>query len=156
MQRLFISAALLVAFAVAGQRFPGDGVPRLSAQPAVDTTITIRSTGSTLEFDPPRLSVKNGKRVRLRYVNDGTLPHNIVLPRNADDIDELAVAAYQAGETGYVPLNDKEKLIAWSTLASPGQTVEVIFVMPPPGEYTYVCLFPGHSSSMFGTLRSLR
>ncbi|MGH7710137.1 MAG: plastocyanin/azurin family copper-binding protein [Gemmatimonadaceae bacterium] len=46
--------------------------------------------------------------------------------------------------------------MAFTTLASPGQTVEVTLTVPPPGEYTYICLFPGHATSMFGTLRALR
>lgn len=151
---VLIGFVVLVALAL-----PGANGPRLSpvaAQPAVDTTITITSTGSTLQFEPPRISVKNGMRVKLVFVNEGTLPHNIVFTRNDDDIDALATAAYQAGETGYVPMEHRDKLIAYSSLASPGQTVEVTFVVPPPGEYTYVCLFPGHPSSMFGVLRSLR
>lgn len=128
----------------------------LHAQPAFDTTIVIKATGSTLEFTPPRISVKNGLRVRLRFVNDGTLPHNVIIPKVADDIDALATDAYGAGETDFVPLAKKDKLIAYSKLASPGETVDVTFVVPPPGEYTYVCLFPGHANTMFGTLRSLR
>jgi azurin len=94
--------------------------------------------------------------VQIRFVNEGTLPHNIVLPRSEDDIDALALAAYEAAETGYVPLAQKERMLAWSTLASPGQTVEVTFTVPAPGEYRYVCLFPGHANSMLGTLRALR
>jgi plastocyanin len=131
-------------------------VSDLRAQEAPDTTITIRAESSTLEFQPPRISAKQGTTVRLRFVNAGTLPHNVVIPRHDGDIDALAVAAYQAGETGYVPESEKGKLLAFTTLASPGDTVEVTFVVPPPGEYTYVCLFPGHANSMLGTLRSLR
>ena len=121
-----------------------------------DTTITIKASGSTLEFQPARISVKTGLRVRLRFVNDGTLPHNVALPRSDEDLDAMATAAYEAGETGYIPMAHKDKLIAYTSLASPGQAVEAIFVVPPPGEYTYVCLFPGHSNSMLGTLRALR
>ena len=121
-----------------------------------DTIITIRASGSTLEFQPARLSVKTGRRVKLRFVNDGTLPHNVALPRSEDDLDAIATAAYQAGETGYIPPEHKDKLITYTSLASPGQTVEAEFVVPAPGEYTYVCLFPGHSNSMLGTLRALR
>lgn len=128
----------------------------LAAQDKPDTTITIRADGSTLEFQPARISVKNGTRLRLRFVNAGTLPHNFVIPRTDEDIDALAVAAYQAGETGFVPVADREKLLAFTALASPGDTVDVTFVVPEPGEYTYVCLFPGHANSMLGTLRSLR
>ena len=121
---------------------------------AVDTTITIKAATSALEFDPPAFALKQGKRVRLRFVNAGTLPHNIVFVKNEDDIDALASAASQAGGS-YVPVALKDKLLAYSTLASPGETVEITFVVPPPGTYTYVCLMSGHSNMMLGTLRSL-
>jgi len=114
------------------------------------------SKGSTLEFTPTRVSAKAGTRLRLRFVNEGTFPHNIAIPKSDDDIDSLAIAAYSAGETGYVPMGLKAKLVGWTTLASPGETVEVTFVVPAAGEYTYVCLFPGHANSMLGTLRALR
>ena len=129
--------------------------PRAQGQ-ASDTTITIKAIGSTLEFVPPRISAKTGTRLKIRFVNDGTLPHNVVVPRSEDDIDGLVQAAYGAAESGFVPLGQKAKIIAFSTLASPGQTVEVTLTVPPPGEYTYICLFPGHATSMFGTLRALR
>ena len=137
---------------------PGEGsrVPPGTAPQGADTTITIRAVGSTLEFTPTRVSAKAGTRLRLRFVNEGTLPHNVVVPKSDDDIDALTLAAYQAGETGYVPMDLKAKLVGFTTLASPGETVEVSFVVPAAGEYTYVCLFPGHSNSMLGTLRALR
>ncbi len=124
-------------------------------QAPVDTTIVVRANSSTLEFDPPAIAAKAGTRVRLRFVNEGTLPHNLVLVKNDNDIDALAAAASKAGGD-YVPLAQKEKMIAYSTLASPGQTVEFTFVVPPAGTYTYVCLMSGHSNSMLGTLRALR
>ena len=149
-----VAGAALIA-AGAG---PGDGsaLPATPVGQGADTTITIRASGSTLEFTPTNVSAKAGTRLRLRFVNDGTLPHNVVVPKSDDDIDALALAAYQAGETGYVPMELKAKLVGFTTLASPGETVEVSFVVPPAGEYTYVCLFPGHANSMLGTLRALR
>lgn len=54
-----------------------------------------------------------------------------------------------------MPLAHRDRLIAWSKLASSGQTVEITFTVPPPGEYTFVCLFPGHYNMMLGTLRAL-
>ncbi|HEX7120743.1 MAG TPA: plastocyanin/azurin family copper-binding protein, partial [Gemmatimonadaceae bacterium] len=106
-------------------------------------------------FVPPRISVKTGTRVTLRFMNEGTLPHNVVLPRTEDDIDPLALAAYEAAASGYVPVEEKDRMLAYTALASPGQTVEVTFTVPAPGEYTYVCLFPGHANTMLGTLRAL-
>ena len=121
-----------------------------------DTTITIKALSSTLEFVPASIAVKAGTRLHLRFVNEGTYPHNFVLPRKDDDIDDLAAAAMNAGESGFVPVTMKDKLIAYTGLISPGQVGELDIIVPPPGKYTYVCLFPGHSANMLGTLRSLK
>jgi plastocyanin len=141
--------------AIAGQVSSGSH-EFLPLRQGADTTITIRANGSTLEFSPAHVSARAGTRVRLRFVNEGTLPHNVVVPKSEDDIDTLVLAAYQAAETGYVPLGMKDKLVGWTALASPGVSVEVTFVVPAAGEYTYLCLFPGHSNSMLGTLRALK
>ena len=130
---------------------------RVDQPQAVDTTITIRSTGSSLEFEPDEIAVKQGKRVRLRLANFGTLPHNFVLPKSDEDIDALAEAATTASATQYIPVAMRDKMITFTPLALPGgNTVEVIFTVPPAGEYTYVCLYPGHQNTMLGKLRSLR
>ena len=127
-----------------------------AAKAPVDTTIEIMAMGSTLAFEAPEIAVKQGKRVRLRFMNHGTLPHNIVIAKTEDDVDVLAAAASAAYETGYVPVQMKDRMIGYSGLASPGETVEFDFVVPPPGQYTYVCLISGHANSMVGTLRSLK
>lgn len=145
-----------IGAALAGAFDGSSAVPLRAGQGIVDTTITIRASGSTLEFTPTRVSAKAGTRVRIRFVNDGTLPHNVVVPKSDDDIDSLAIAAYAAGQTGYVPMDMKDKLVSWTALASPGESVEATFVVPAAGEYTYVCLFPGHANSMLGTLRALK
>jgi len=112
--------------------------------------------GSTLAFEAPEIAVKQGRRVRLRFMNHGTLPHNLVIARTEADIDALAAAAGGAYATGYVPVELKDRMYGYTALASPGETVDFVFVVPPPGEYTYVCLIPGHANSMLGTLRSLK
>ncbi len=150
---MVVAAGMMFALAIVDH---GGVTGSPGPQAAADTTITIRASGSTLEFTPTRVSARAGTRVRIRFVNDGTLPHNFVVPKTEDDLDALALAAYSAGETNYVPMEQKDKLLGWTTLASPGQTVETSFVMPAAGEYTYVCLFPGHSNSMLGSLRSLK
>ena len=127
-----------------------------SAQAATDTTIVIKASSSTLEFDPTSIVLREGTRVRVRLVNtNATLPHNFVLVKDEDDIDVLAQAAMEEGGD-YVPAGMKSKMVAFTRLASPGQTVEVTFLVPPAGRYTFVCLMSGHSNLMLGTLRSLR
>lgn len=125
-------------------------------QAAVDTTITIRSTGTNLEFLPGSVSAKAGTRVRIRYINDATFPHNLVILKDEDDIDKLGLAAFKASKTGYVPMEFEDLMVAHTELATPGSTVEIEFVMPEAGEYAFVCLYPGHYNMMIGTLRSLK
>jgi len=151
MKSTFLLLSCLLAALPQSVVTSADDGPTPAAPQGADTTITIKASGSTLEFQPSRISVKTGRRLRLRFVNEGTLPHNVAVPRSDDDLDAMAVAAYEAGETGYIPMGHKDKLLAYTSLASPGQAVEVTFVVPPPGEYTFVCLFPGHSNSMLGT-----
>lgn len=148
----FASFAAALALGVAG---PAHAQTR-GAEPPPDTTVVLKSAGSALEFVPARLSVKNGLRVRVRYTNEGTLPHNLAFAKSEDDLDAIASAAYSASASGFVPLEHKDKLIAWTSLVSPGQTVEVTFVVPEPGEYPFICLFPGHANMMNGVMRSLR
>ena len=128
---------------------------RYSQQTPVDTTVVIRSEGPSLEFVPTRIAVKTGLRVRVRFINDGLLPHNIVFPRDENDIDDLAAGAIEAAATGYVPMAQKAKLFGYSGLAKPTQTVEAVLTMPAPGEYRFLCLYPGHQNNMVGILRSL-
>ena len=124
-------------------------------RPSADTIVTIGASSSTLAFEPAELALKQGTRVRVRFVNQGTLPHNLVFVRDEEDIDALAEAAAKAGGS-FLPLTLKEKMLAWTALASPGQTVEVEFTVPPPGVYPFVCLMLGHTNSMMGMLRSLK
>jgi uncharacterized cupredoxin-like copper-binding protein len=155
MKRLIaVTAPLMI---LGGAVLPRAGANASALQQArIDTTIVVRAEGPILEFIPGRLAAKAGLRVRLRFINDGLLPHNVVVPNDYDDLDELSTASMQSGSTGYIPMALKDKMLAYTKLASPGDTVDVVFVMPAAGEYTFVCLYPGHTNIMTGTLRSLR
>jgi uncharacterized cupredoxin-like copper-binding protein len=149
--RLALAAAILGFGATAPAQ-----TSATSAEAPADTTLTVRAAGSALEFLPARFSLKQGLRVQLRFTNDGSLPHNLVLAKSDADLDEIATEAYGASATGYVPASMKDRLLVASELVSPGQSVLLSFVVPPPGEYTFICLFPGHANMMVGTLRALR
>lgn len=154
---IIVAAALMHPFGggdvARAQEAPGARRPQNAAR--VDTTITIRARDTSLEFLPSRISAERGTRVRIRFVNDGTLPHNIVLVKDENDIDMLGLAAFEAADTEYVPLEHQDRMFAYSDLAAPGETVEMTFEAPPAGEYFFVCLYSGHYNMMVGTLRSL-
>ncbi|MGH7504432.1 MAG: plastocyanin/azurin family copper-binding protein [Longimicrobiales bacterium] len=150
------AVALLVSGGAASERAttPVTRAERTAAP--VDTVITIHTTGSNLEFMPSRISAKQGTRVTIRYINEGTLPHNFVLVKDESDISTLGKAAFQAKDTGHIPLEFEDRMIAHSSLVVPGETAEITFEVPPAGEYFFVCLYPGHYNMMVGTLQSLK
>jgi uncharacterized cupredoxin-like copper-binding protein len=118
------------------------------------TTITIYSSGTSLSFDPAEISVKQGTPVRIRYVNEATFAHNMIIVKKDEYIDILGAAAHSASQTGWMPMEHKDKVVAFTPLASPGKTVEVVFIAPPAGEYPFVCLVDGHHNAMVGVFRS--
>ncbi len=122
----------------------------------VDTTVTITTVGSELAFRPSQLTLKQGTRVRLRYVNEGTMPHNLLLIRDRSKVDMIGVAALNAAATGFIPVEHTNDLLGYTKLAYPGDTVEFTFTVPAPGEYPFACTFPGHFRVMQGVLRSTR
>lgn len=154
-------AAWPMAWTVAGALALAPAPGEASAQEAgaaeapADTVVEISAEGSALEFTPDRISFPAGTRVTLRFVNHGTLPHNLVLLRDDAALDAMAKDAYEAASTGYVPEGYEDDVAVYTPLLSPDETVEVTFEVPEPGLYTYVCLFPGHANMMLGTLRSL-
>jgi plastocyanin len=152
----FASLTLAAGVAIGGAR--GEARPDAGAarQQGADTTVVVRAAGTALEFIPDRITLKQGTRVRVRFVNSGDLPHNIVFARRENDLEELSIAAVSADATGYVPLEMKDRMLAWSGLAKPTETVELAFTVPAAGEYWFVCLYPGHAANMLGTLRALR
>jgi glucose/arabinose dehydrogenase/azurin len=132
---------------------------RLTTMPASwtggpDATITI-GTEPGLRFDLPSFDVQAGTRLKLVFNNDDDMMHNllVVAPGSADRVGDQAIALGLDGpEQHYVP--DLDEVLFHTALLEP-ETVEAIYFTVPtePGEYTYICSFPGHAFTMRGTMR---
>jgi azurin len=85
-------------------------------------------------------------------VNEGEIAHNLVVVADEESVQPIVLAAYQSIATEYVPTGFDEAIVASTPLAYPGDTVEVSFTMPDAGGYTFVCVFPGHGSTMRGAV----
>jgi plastocyanin len=134
----------------------GVGVAGCARAPAGDTAepvvLELRTEGSRTAFLPDTLSVAPGARVTLRVVNEGEIAHNLVVVADEESVQPIVLAAYQSIATEYVPTGFDEAIVASTPLAYPGDTVEVSFTMPDVGGYTFVCVFPGHGSTMRGAV----
>jgi azurin len=128
-----------------------------SASTTASTTIDIASVGETMAYDKTTLEVKAGSRVTLNLKNNatsGAMRHNWVLTKPGT-ADAIGAAGIPAGEAkGYIP--DSPDIIAHTPLSQPGGSVSVTFTAPAPGEYPYVCTFPGHYAVMKGILKSVQ
>ena len=109
-----------------------------------------------LQFSPTKLRVSPGGKVRLVFDNPDVMVHNWVLlkPGSVEEVGALAdqLAAQPDGlEKEYLP--DTDKILVASKLLGPKTRQEIEFTAPAePGDYPYICTFPGHWRIMRGTL----
>ena len=114
----------------------------------------------TMQFDLKAFEVKAGEKVSLTLKNTGKLPkiamgHNLVLLKKGVSAIAFGQKAMGAGANATNPLPDsvKEDVIASTKLLGPGESDTVSFTAPAdPGNYEYVCTFPGHFAMMRGTM----
>ncbi len=120
----------------------------------VDVAITI-GTEPGLKYDLPSFDVRTGDRVRVTFVNDDDMLHNLVVvrPGTADEVAEDAIAlGLNGADMDYVPPSDQ--VLYHTALLQPETTESIYFEAPAePGSYTYVCTFPGHAFTMRGVMR---
>jgi azurin len=76
------------------------------------------------------------------------------LVREEEDIRPVGVAALQAISNDWIPENEMDRILAFSELAYPGDTVTFSFKVPPPGTYPYICTYSAHWTQMQGRLIS--
>ncbi|MGH1361955.1 MAG: plastocyanin/azurin family copper-binding protein [Calditrichia bacterium] len=117
----------------------------------------IRPVGNLMRYDTARLTVKAGTKVRVILENTSeseAMRHNFVLLQKGTDFKSFGRLANKATEkSGYIPQSDA--ILAHTALSKPGGTVMIQFTAPPPGDYPYLCTFPGHWASMRGILTSI-
>lgn len=109
-----------------------------------------------LQFDQKRLTAKTGERLSLTFDNPDSVPHNWVLgkPGSLKTLGELAnrlMTDPAAVQNHYVPKS--ADVLAHSSLMFPGKSHTIHFNAPEtPGEYPFLCTFPGHWMVMNGVL----
>ena len=101
-----------------------------------------------------RIEAPAGARVRLvmdnRETTSRAMVHNVVVVNSAAAMDRVG----QAGASAPNNIPDDPAIVTYTPLAGPGEQTAVVFEMPPPGTYPFICTFPGHFQFMQGTLVS--
>jgi azurin len=131
-----------------------------TAKPAAKGVRTIEMVGTDdMKFSVTNIEAKPGEQLRVRLMTKGAMPkiamaHNFVLMQKSANLIKFITASATAREQDFIAPDMKDQVIAATGLAGAGETVEVTFKAPAaPGEYPYVCSFPGHfQAGMRGVL----
>lgn len=128
----------------------GSTEPAAEAPQAADGR-PIEITGNDqMKYNITNIRARAGERLSVTLTNVGTMPkfsmgHNwILLKADADPLAYVNAAA-TAATTDYQPPALNDQVIAATKLLGPNERDTVTFNAPSePGQYTYVCSFPGH------------
>lgn len=126
------------------------------AAPAV-AKFQVGVKGMEYVFNKAKLSVKAGQKVQLTLTNTAPktsgLQHNWVLTQKGKDADVANQGMAAGPDKGYVADSSAGDIIAKTKLLNPGDKETIEFIAPSePGEYPYICTFPGHYPMMKGVL----
>ncbi|WP_162418533.1 plastocyanin/azurin family copper-binding protein [Cyclobacterium roseum] len=122
-----------------------------------DQTIVV-GTKPGLKYDLDNFEVKAGSKVKVTFNNNDDMMHNLVIvqPNTAIEVGEMALEmGLKGSQNDYIP--DSDKVLYHTNILSP-ETSETIYFEAPavPGEYTYVCTFPGHAYVMQGIMKVVK
>jgi azurin len=125
------------------------------AKPAQKVELAIATVANTMAFDKKTLTAPAGAEVHLTIKNNATmatLPHNWVLVKPGTEASVAANGLKLGEPAGFFDVRDKNAL-AHTPMAKPGESTEVTFTAPSePGDYPYICTYPGHYMMMKGVL----
>lgn len=119
--------------------------------------VEIKCLKERMLFNIENISAKPGQPIRLEFYNPDATSHNFVLVKPGS-LEEIGIAAnlmatdpIAAKKGQFVPNSDK--IIVHSKMLKPEEKEVIRFFAPEmPGEYPYMCTFPGHWTIMKGIL----
>ncbi len=118
--------------------------------------VTIDTVPEQILYDLKWFVVEAGKPVQIVLNNADTMPHNVVIgqPGSVKEIGTAGATVMPTSDPNakaYVP--DSPLVIASTRLVNGGDTERLNFTAPQkPGEYVYLCSFPGHWLRMYGVM----
>lgn len=119
--------------------------------------ITVKGTDN-MKFDVTLIEAEPGETLRITLVVESNLPraamgHNIAVVDQGVNMEEFVFASMTEKETEYIAPAFQDQVIANTKMIGGGETDTIEFTVPEtPGDYEYVCTFPGH---FFGGMKGI-
>ena len=119
--------------------------------------VKISAVKERMLYDVTRFVVRAGQPVRIDFTNPDATAHNIVIvaPGADEEIglaaNEMAKNPREAQRGQYVPKS--KKVLHATRMIAPLSATALRFIAPKkPGDYPYICTFPGHWTIMKGIM----
>ncbi|QEC51379.1 putative membrane-bound dehydrogenase-like protein [Anseongella ginsenosidimutans] len=139
---------------------PAPAAPAAPAQEMGEVVIQLAALPGKMLFDKDTLVVPAGKTVSLVFDNRDQMPHNVVIVKPGS-WEKVGMAAdnMASGEDGYekhfVP--DLPEVLFSTPLVGASQVFQLNFTAPAqPGDYPFICSFPGHWRMMKGIIKVVK
>jgi len=120
------------------------------------SVFVIRTIPEQMLYDQALIVIEAAKPVELILINEDAMPHNLVvtLPGTLEDIGNAAEKLSPVPDAqGRLYIPDSPNVLHATKLVESGQQAKLSFIAPEvPGDYPFVCTFPGHWRRMNGTL----
>lgn len=122
----------------------------------VDAELVVVAARNAMRYETVKITAPAGSTVRLVIDNSTTtspaMVHNVLVVGDTLEATVERVGRAALGVPENVP--DDPAVLTATPLAGPGERAAVVFEMPAPGVYTFVCTYPGHYRVMRGRLVS--
>lgn len=118
--------------------------------------VRIQSVPEQLVFDLKWFAVEAGKPVQIVLVNPDAMQHNLVVgqPGSVQELGTKGAMVPLPTDPEAKPYVPDSPLVLFATrLLNGGETERLNFTAPSkPGEYVFLCTFPGHWIRMYGVM----
>jgi azurin len=131
-------------------------IPALKVAGVVVTRV-LKTVPEAMKYDQKEFTVPAGSTVELIFENTDAMPHNWVLGalKSEEKIGLAAdkmITASDGVAKNYIPA--LPEILAYTPLVEPNGRVKVVFKAPTvPGNYPFLCTFPGHWRIMNGIMK---
>lgn len=122
-----------------------------------DGLVTGDAAGQNLLLEA--IEAAPGEELRVTLTTVSNLPptamsHNFALLAMGTDADAFARASITARDNDYIAPDFADQVLVHTAMLGNGESDTITFTAPEePGEYTFICTFPGHyAGGMVGTL----
>ena len=119
--------------------------------------IRISAVKERMLYDLKQFEVRAGRPVKLEFVNPDAISHNLVIIRPGTEeavgleVNRMIADPKQIEIGQYIPETDA--ILFHTEMVPPNSSETLRFIAPKePGNYPYICTFPGHWTIMKGVM----